>query len=79
MVALAAEVGLPAGELREALETGALRKQVDDGINWSRQIGVTAVPTFVFDDRTGLVGAQPLEVFEQVLQDLGKVPKAGLS
>ena len=76
LVRLAEEVGLPAIELRQALESGTFRKQVDDGINWSRSIGVTAVPTFIFDDKTGLVGAQPLEVFEQVLQELGKVPRS---
>ena len=76
LVALADEAGLPGTALREALESGAYRQQVDDGIDWSRSIGVTAVPTFIFDEKTGLVGAQPIETFELMLQELGKTPRA---
>jgi predicted DsbA family dithiol-disulfide isomerase len=76
VVRLGDEAGLPAGELREALTSHAFTKQVDDGIRWSRSIGVTGVPTFILDERTGLVGAQPPEVFEAVLTELGKTPRA---
>jgi predicted DsbA family dithiol-disulfide isomerase len=76
VVRLGTEAGLPAPELRDALTSRAFRQQVDDGINWSRSIGVTGVPTFILDERTGLVGAQPPEVFEEVLRELGKVPRA---
>ena len=76
LVSLADEAGIPGPAMREALESGRYRKQVDDGINWSRAIGVTAVPTFIFDEKTGLVGAQPLEVFEEVMRELGKTPRA---
>jgi predicted DsbA family dithiol-disulfide isomerase len=75
VVRLGVEAGLPADELREALTLGTFRQQVDDGINWSRSIGVSGVPTFILDERTGLVGAQPPEVFEEVLRELGKVPR----
>jgi predicted DsbA family dithiol-disulfide isomerase len=49
---------------------------VDDGINWSRSAGVTAVPTFIFDDQYGVVGAQPFEVLDSVMQRMGKVARA---
>ena len=77
LAALADDAGIPAAAMREALESGRYRKQVDDGINWSRAIGVTAVPTFIFDEKTGLVGAQPLEVFEEIMRELGKKPRKG--
>jgi predicted DsbA family dithiol-disulfide isomerase len=72
VVSLGVEAGLPKGPLREALVTGAYRQQVDDGIAWAREIGVTAVPTFIIDEQYAVVGAQPVEVFEQVFERLGK-------
>lgn len=75
VVALGSEAGLPAAELREALEGGIYRERVDEGIDWARQVGVSAVPTFILDEKYALVGAQPLEVFEQVLERLGKAPR----
>lgn len=70
LVRLGEEAGLPGAELRTALEEGAFRKLVDDGINWSRAVGVTAVPTFIFDERHGVVGAQPFEDLDRMLQDI---------
>ena len=68
------ETGLAVDELREALETGRYRQQVDNGIAWAQSMGVTGVPTFIFNDRYGVVGAQEYDVFERVMQQLN-VPK----
>ena len=68
VVRVGEEAGLPADELREALTAGRYRDEVDEGIGWAREIGVTAVPTFVLGDRLGIVGAQEGRVFEDVLQ-----------
>ena len=76
VVGFAAEAGVEPGPLREALETGAMREQVDEAIDWARQAGISAVPTFVIDGKYAVVGAQPLEVFEQVMERLGKQRKA---
>lgn len=77
VVRIGASSGLDGDELREALEEGRFREQVDDGIRWSSQIGVTAVPTFVFDEQYGVVGAQDRAVFESVLERLGYAPRDG--
>ena len=37
---------------------------------WYAAIGVNAVPTYVLDDKYGIVGAEAYEVFEQVLAKL---------
>ncbi len=71
VVEVGASVGIDALTLRTALEDGTYRQQVDDGIDWSREIGVTGVPTFVFDGQYGIVGAQEYDVFEKVLARLG--------
>ena len=46
-------------------------------ITRSRDIGVSAVPTFLFDERMAVVGAQDLAFFEHVMQKrLGREPKS---
>ncbi len=75
VVRLGADAGLSEPDLREALETRRYRAQVDDGLRWARQVGVTGVPTFVFDEKYGVVGAQDHEVFVQVMEQLGRKPR----
>jgi predicted DsbA family dithiol-disulfide isomerase len=75
VVRIGEEAGLPAAELRAALESGQYRDQVDEALEWSRSIGVTAVPTFVFDERYGIVGAQDYMYFERVMKQLGCEPR----
>jgi predicted DsbA family dithiol-disulfide isomerase len=48
---------------------------VDEGIAWSRQIGVTAIPTFVFNQRMGMVGAQPIEALREMMARVGNPPR----
>lgn len=72
LVRLGDEAGLPPAELREALAGGVYRAQVDDGIRWAYEVGVTGVPTFIFDEQYGVVGAQDQVVFELVMEKLGK-------
>jgi predicted DsbA family dithiol-disulfide isomerase len=76
---VAESVGLDTAALRASLESGEFRGQVDEGIRWARQIGVTGVPTFVIDDQHGVVGAQDHEVFVRVFEHLGKVPRGAES
>ncbi|MGH2633083.1 MAG: DsbA family oxidoreductase [Tepidiformaceae bacterium] len=76
IVAAGADVGLDADELRAALVARRYRQEVQDGLNWAREIGVTAVPTFVFDDKYGFPGAQDYETFVSVVRRLGYRPKA---
>jgi predicted DsbA family dithiol-disulfide isomerase len=76
VVRIGAGAGLPEAELREALTSRRYRDNVDEGIRWSQQIGVTAVPTFVMGGKYGIVGAQDVSVFEDLLQTrLGRSPK----
>ncbi|MBI4082429.1 MAG: DsbA family protein [Candidatus Lambdaproteobacteria bacterium] len=61
---------LPAEEGLRALADGRFAQAVDE--DWARchQLGITGVPTFVADWR-GVVGAQPYEVLEMLLQEAG--------
>jgi predicted DsbA family dithiol-disulfide isomerase len=75
LVRVGVESGLDGAELRAALEDGRYRPIVDEGLTWSRGIGVNAVPTFVIDQRYGIVGAQELPAFRQALEKIGHTPK----
>jgi predicted DsbA family dithiol-disulfide isomerase len=70
LVTLARSVGLPEKEARSVLEQRTHRKAVEADWSRSRQLGVTAVPTFVVDHQS-VVGAQPYEVLEQFLKARG--------
>jgi predicted DsbA family dithiol-disulfide isomerase len=63
---IGAECGLDAAELRGALEVGRFASLVEEQIEWSRAVGITGVPTCVFDEKFSLVGAQDYEVFRDV-------------
>jgi predicted DsbA family dithiol-disulfide isomerase len=76
VVRVGEEAGLDAAALRQALEDGTYRQQVDDGINWARSIGVTGVPTFIFEEQWAIVGAQDYNVFQSIMSRLGKEPPA---
>ena len=74
LLQIGSDSGLDADDLRDALQTGRYRQQVDNGIAWAQAVGVTGVPTFIFNERYAVVGAQEYDVFEQVMDRLN-VPK----
>ena len=57
-------------DVRDALVTGRFADEVDAGIEWSRAIGVTGIPTFIFNQKYAIVGAQEYPAFQRVLQRL---------
>ncbi len=67
LVDIAKSVGLPADKAREVIEKRTHKAAVDADWQKSHQYGVTGVPTFVIG-RNGVVGAQPYEVLEQLVQ-----------
>lgn len=72
VVRIGESAGLDGADLREALQTGAYRQQVDDGIQWAREVGVSGVPTFIIADKWAVVGAQDYNVFESLMAKLGQ-------
>ncbi|WP_158774151.1 DsbA family oxidoreductase [Cobetia sp. L2A1] len=63
-------VGLDAEEGLARLDDLEARKQVAAHEEHWKQMGISSVPTFVFNRRSAVSGAQPSDVFEQVLTDL---------
>ena len=70
LVEIASSVGLPDAEARAVLAERRFKDAVDADWAKSHRYGVTGVPTFVAG-RNGVVGAQPYEVLEQLLDKAG--------
>jgi len=75
LVEIAQSVGLPVEEARAVLTERRFKDAVDADWAKSHQYGFTGVPTFVAD-RYGVVGAQPYEVLEQLLDKAGAKRRA---
>jgi predicted DsbA family dithiol-disulfide isomerase len=71
LVRLAEESGIDAATLEQALHDRRYRQQVDERIVRLQEQGISGTPTFVFDDRFEVVGAQEYAVFESVAQRMG--------
>jgi predicted DsbA family dithiol-disulfide isomerase len=67
LIELAADVGLDREEARAALAERRYAADVEQDIDVARRLGATGVPFFVIDNRVGLSGAQPSEVFLEAL------------
>ena len=67
LLEVAQGVGLSVDGAREVLDSRTFKDAVDADWKLSRQYGVTGVPTFVAG-RHGVVGAQPYEALEQLVQ-----------
>lgn len=65
---LAGDVGMDPDAARNYLETGEGAGDVQGQIADAQRLGVSAVPTYVFDDKYVIEGAQPTELFQQALQ-----------
>jgi len=70
LLEVAESVSLPKDAAREVLEQRTFKDAVDADWAKSRDYGVTGVPTFVASGR-GVVGAQPYEALEQLLNETG--------
>jgi predicted DsbA family dithiol-disulfide isomerase len=68
----AEEVGLDADEMQRDVQSEKYTANVADQVRWAYQIGVTGVPTYVINNRYGIVGAQPYEVFKSALEQIAK-------
>lgn len=67
---IAADVGLDPTALRHALQQRQFAHLIDEDIRVSSEIGITGVPAFILGNRA-VIGAQPYEVFEHVMDQLG--------
>jgi protein-disulfide isomerase len=71
----AGELGLDMEAFRQCVEERRYKEEVEADLAWASQLGVSSTPTF-FINGIPLVGAQPFEVFQQVidLELSGEIP-----
>ena len=62
--------GLPRDDVEDVLESDRYRDRVEASTRQAHGVGANAVPAFVLDRRLLVLGAQPLEVFEQAFAQL---------
>jgi predicted DsbA family dithiol-disulfide isomerase len=68
LIDLGIEIGLNKIEVEQVINSDAFTKNVRDDEEQARQIGVTGVPFFVFDQKFAVSGAQDPKVFLDTLQ-----------
>ncbi|WP_405098820.1 DsbA family protein [Oceanobacillus sp. FSL H7-0719] len=67
---LAEEVGLDKAAVLESTQEQAYTAKVNQDIQEAGQIGVQGVPFYVFNNKYAVSGAQPVEQFKQVLEQV---------
>lgn len=76
---LSIEAGLDATDVDRVLASDEYADAVRADEESARELGIHGVPFFVFDGKYGVSGAQPIEVFEQVLGQLTSSPASAPS
>ncbi|MEQ3665573.1 MULTISPECIES: DsbA family oxidoreductase [unclassified Olleya] len=64
------EVGLNADEALAKLDSDEAKLEVRNKQNYWKNMGVNSVPTIVFNRKSAVTGAQPVDTFKQVLTEL---------
>jgi predicted DsbA family dithiol-disulfide isomerase len=64
------EVGLNADEALAKLDNEETRYEIRNKQNYWKNMGVNSVPTIVFNRKSAVTGAQPVDTFKQVLSEL---------
>lgn len=70
LIRLATEIGLDAPEVESALETERFGPAVRRDEEQARELGISGVPFYVIDGAVGVSGAQSVEVFRRMLDDM---------
>jgi predicted DsbA family dithiol-disulfide isomerase len=68
---LAPEFGIAESDALAMLESDAYADAVRADEARAAAFGISGVPFFVFDEKSGISGAQPVEVFAEALQQAG--------
>ena len=74
---IAAAAGLDPDKAREVVESDAYAEEIRRSTVAAHRLGVTGVPAWLVDERGLIPGAQPHEVFDEVLGRLGYTPLDG--
>lgn len=70
LIEISKSVGLDSLEIEKTLQSDDFKDEVEQDISMAQQIGVQGVPFFLIQGKYGLSGAQPVEVFVDVIQQV---------
>lgn len=70
LLAVAVSVGLNETDVRRILSSKEFEDAVNEDAYTAQQFGARGVPFFVFNRESAVSGAQPVEVFEQILNEM---------
>ncbi|KFC21219.1 DsbA family oxidoreductase [Epilithonimonas lactis] len=62
------KLGFPKEEIQDAVQSPELAKLVKNDIFAANSLGIKGVPFFVFNEKYGVSGAQPIDLFSEVLE-----------
>jgi predicted DsbA family dithiol-disulfide isomerase len=77
LIEIATSVGMDGARAAEWLESAEADDDVRGAIAEARAIGVQSVPTFVFDERYAIEGAQAVETFVEAIRESRERSAAG--
>jgi predicted DsbA family dithiol-disulfide isomerase len=72
LVELLRKYGWSAEKTLEIINSDVATDEVKEEMNYYKQIGVTGVPFFIFNQKYAVSGAQPAEVFMEILEKVSK-------
>ena len=72
LISCATEAGMNPESTRDFLLHNEGLAEVESELRLAAEIGISAVPTFVFDEKWSVPGAQDVEVFERILVSLNE-------
>jgi len=70
LTGMAVQAGMDATRVREYLASDDGNDELSEELEYARQLGITAVPTFVFNGQYAVQGGQPASVFLQALEEV---------
>jgi predicted DsbA family dithiol-disulfide isomerase len=71
LIKVAASAGLDAGEVAALLDSNEGLNEVKESEYYIQNAGVSGVPFYIINDKYGISGAQPADVFVKALKDIG--------
>ncbi|MEQ8524095.1 DsbA family oxidoreductase [Gracilimonas sp.] len=72
LVEIASDAGLDRNRAKQVLENNTYSNQVVTDVEEAHRIGVQGVPFFYINEKYGLSGAQPVEVFVEALKKISE-------
>jgi predicted DsbA family dithiol-disulfide isomerase len=72
LINLMSSLGWSTEKTRQIMQSDIASDEVKEEMHYYRQMGVTGVPFFIFNQKYAVSGAQPAEVFTEIIEKVAK-------